>query len=284
MTIKKHKRKKITSASILRIIIWIFAILVALLPVIWMFSISLIPQAATMKFPPNFSNITFNNYKAVFVEPFFMGFPQAILNSIIVSFSSTLIVIILGLLAAYGFSKFNFPFKRGLFMGVLIGRMFPLVSLLIPIYLVLNQLKLINTKTGLIIAHVVIFLPLMIWFLKGYMQSLPQEVIDSARIDGCGEVNIIFKIIAPLALPGVIGMGILIFVFSWGEFFFASALMSSPSVVTFPVRLNVQISSMTMLYWGPIMAYSLIASAIPITLGLIFQRQIVSGLTAGAIK
>lgn len=282
----KKPKKKLPLSLIIPGTILVFALIVAIFPAIWMILVSLVPLAFTLKFPPDLSinNISFSNYLSVFTSPYYSGTAQAIRNSAIVATSSTLIVLLVGTLAAYGFSKFDFPGKRIFYIGIMIGRMFPLVSLLIPIYLVLNQLRLVDTRTGLVLVHTIISLPLMVWFMRGYIQSIPSELIDAARVDGCNELQIFYRIIMPTAMPGLVGMSTLIFVFSWGEFFFALALTYSPNVATLPVRLLVILHGVTQFDWGVVMAIGVLGSIFPIIIGVLFQKYIIAGITAGAIK
>jgi len=143
---------------------------------------------------------------------------------------------------------------------------------------------LINKLPSLIIAHTVIFLPLMIWFMRGYLQSVPSELIDAAALDGCNEIKILFMVVMPVVYPGIIGISILLFIFSWGEFFFASSLLYGNDVITLPVKLNTILGSSTTFVWPVVMAIGVIGSIFPLIFGFIFQKQLISGLTKGIGK
>jgi multiple sugar transport system permease protein len=268
--------------------IWLVATVVALFPLFWMLVVSLAPMSRTMRFPPpNFTlrSLTLSSYVALFRAPRYYAVVASIRNSIVVSLATTVITAALGSLGAYGFARFEFPMKRILFTLVVLARVFPLASLLIPLFLVLRSLHLINTLHGLIMLYVVIFLPMVVWFMRGYFLSLPPELEDAARIDGCNEVQVLYKVVAPTALPGLVAAATLVFFFAWGEFMFAFVVLYSDNMVTIPVRLAAM-SAMRAgdSIWNPILALGMISTIVPLALAMIFQREIVSGLTAGAVK
>jgi len=273
--------------KIVPIVIVIVSICIAIFPFIWMLFVSIVPDQVTAKFPPDISvkSISISNYIALFTDPDYAGVAVSIRNSLIVAVVSSTLVVFFGLLAAYGFYRFKFWGKNVFYTGILLGRMFPLVSLLVPLYLVLNQLNLINTLAAVIISHTVIFLPLMIWFMRGYMQSsVPGALLDAAKIDGCNDFVVLFRIVAPITIPGIIGLTMLLFIFSWGEYFFASAFVFGSDVMTMPVRLQTIMFSATKFSWSIVMAMGISGAIIPLILGIIFQKQLISGLTAGAGK
>ncbi|MHB8276502.1 MAG: carbohydrate ABC transporter permease [Candidatus Humimicrobiaceae bacterium] len=275
--------------NIIKIIIYTIiaiTIFIAIGAFIWMLFVSLSGSTvATQKFPPDISEgITFNNYIAIFKDPANAGVARSLLNSSIASISAIFFVTIIGLIGSYGFYRFNFFGKNIIYLGILVGRMFPLVSLIVPLYLLFSQINLINKLPSLIIAHIVIFLPLMVWFMRGYMQSVPSELIDAASLDGCNEIKILFLVVVPVVYPGIVGISILLFIFSWGEFFFASALLYGNDVITLPVKLNTMLGSATTFLWPVVMAIGVIGSILPLVLGFIFQKQLISGLTKGIGK
>lgn len=285
----------------LRIVIIVLSLFLALFPVVWMLFLSLVPDLTTPKFPPpvGLGDLSLHNYAGLLLgEKAERGgwdgighmsqYPvvRIILNSAMVAVSATALTIFLGLNAAYAFHRFDFWGKRVLYVSIIIGRMFPLISLLVPFYLLFAQLNMINKLPSLIIVHTIIFLPLFIWFTRGYMQSIPASMIDSGKVDGAGEIRILWRIVAPVTLPAIAGIGILIFIFSWGEYFFASALLWKDVSITFPIMLQLALTGMSgnTFFWSVIMALGVIGGILPLIIGIVFQKQIISGLTSGVGK
>ena len=297
--LKSLDPKKYLVISLKTVIIAV-SVFLALFPVVWMVFLSFLPDLRTPKFPPpvGASDFSVRNYTSLLFLGKDVGaleglgsisqYPvlRIILNSGIVALSSTALTIFLGLNAAYAFHRFDFWGKRLLYTSIIIGRMFPLISLIVPFYLLFAQLRMINKIPSLIIVHTIIFLPLFIWFCRGYMQSIPAAMIDSGKVDGASEVRILWGLVAPVVLPAIFGMGILIFIFSWGEYFFASALLWDNYSITFPLLLQLALTSFTgsTFFWSAIMALGVVGAIVPLVVGIVFQKQIISGLTAGVGK
>lgn len=299
---RKIKFQKYFSIAV-GVIIIIISLSIAIFPVIWMTFISFEPAVVTAKFPPPINREAFSvsNYKDIILSTMNKDLSTAekglghmanlpilrsLVNSFIVATSATAIVIFLGLNGAYAFHRFNFWGKNIFFTGIIIGRIFPIIAFLVPFYILFGQLHMLNKVISLIFAHVVIFLPLFIWFTRGYMQGIPQSIIDSGKVDGASEIRILWAIVAPVCMPAISGMGILIFIFSWGEFFFASALLWSADVITMPIVLKAALATVSgsSFYWSGIMTLGVIGAIVPLIIGIVFQKQIISGLTAGMGK
>jgi len=272
---KKNLILKILVYSIIVIIcIW------SLFPIYWLINTSLKNKAEVVTSPPRFipQDPTAENYADawnIFLNP-------SLKNSFIVAIISTAIVVLVGSLASFGFSRFQFRGKNSLLFWIISTRMFPPIVIAIPFFLLLNTLHLIDTYPGLIIAHVSMNLPLSVWILKNFFDDLPREIEEAASVDGCSITQVFFKIAFPLAIPGVIACFILSFIFSWNEFLLALVLTRSLAR-TAPIALSA-LETTGGIYWGRVGSYSIFTIAPIIVLYFIVQRNLVRGLTLGAIK
>ncbi|MEJ2183879.1 MAG: carbohydrate ABC transporter permease [Nitrospirota bacterium] len=204
-------------------------------------------------------------------------------NSAIVAGLTTLITIGLGTFAGYALARLRFRFK-GLFLGaLLVVSMFPQISMAGPIWRILRSLGWLNSYQGLIIPYVTLTLPLGVWILASFFKELPAEIEDAARVDGAGHVQTLFRIVVPLAAPGVFTAAILVFIYAWNEFFFALLVMTQQKYQTLPVGIALFQGQYT-LPWGEIAAASTVATVPIVLVVFFFQRRIVSGLAAGAVK
>ena len=210
-------------------------------------------------------------------------FKYALINSLIISLTSTAIALVSGVLAAYAFARFNFRGKNTLFYSAIITQMIPPVALLIPMYVIYRRLGLADTKIGLIVIYLSLALPFVIWIMKGYMSNLPMELEDAAKIDGCTQMQAFFKVMLPLSAPGLASTAIFVFIISWNEFFYAVNLTSSLAAKTIPVIIT-EFSSKAGYDFIMAATGGVLASIPPVVLSLVFQRFIISGLTAGAVK
>jgi multiple sugar transport system permease protein len=209
--------------------------------------------------------------------------PHFIVNSLIVAGGTTVITIMLSILAGYALARLRMKYK-GVIMGALLAvSMFPQISIAGPVWRILQNLGWLNSYQGLIAPYVTLTLPLGVWVLASFFRELPAELEDAARVDGCGHIQTLFRIIVPLAVPGVFTAAILVFIYAWNEFFFALLIMTQRSHQTLPVGIALFQGQYTM-PWGEIAAASTIATVPLVLLVFLFQRRIVRGLSAGAIK
>lgn len=264
-----------------RIGFW-FALLVLMSPVVfvflWMLSLSLKPNVENIAYPPIFipSNPTLDNFRAVFENS---PFGLYALNSFIVATASTAISLAVGVAAGYGIAKAK---AHGLAAFVLISRMTPGLSYLIPWFILFQGLRLNNTLWALIITHLVIGLPITIWVMMGFFEDLHPELEEAALVDGAN-IWAAFKDVAlPLARPGIVVAAILAFIFSWNNFIFA-VVLAGRETRTLPVAVF-NVLTFEQLVWGQLAAAALVVT-LPVLLITIFvQRQIVVGMTAGGMK
>ena len=224
--------------------------------------------------------ITLENYRSLFSS---LGFSNVIANSFTVSLTSTLIAVVIGSLAAYSLSRFKFRGKRILMIWILLTRIYPPVTIVIPIYSFLRNAGLMNTRTALILAYIAFNLPFAIWMLVNFFNEIPVEIEESSMVDGATLYQTFSRIVLPLVLPGLAATAIFTFIMSWNEFMYAMIFIQSPKLATVPVALSGLITEYLVL-WGPMSAGG-IMSVIPILVFVVLmQDYLIKGLTLGAVK
>jgi multiple sugar transport system permease protein len=244
----------------------------------WMISLSLKTDVENLAYPPVLllSSLTLNNYAYVFANSSFVRFA---INSMIVAVGSTGLSLVLGIPAAYGIARSR---RYGTALLILVARMTPALSYLIPWFLLFQQLGMANTYTALILTHLIIGLPLVIWIMLGFFEGVSRELEDAALIDGCSRFGGFLRIAMPLTRPGIMVSGILAFIFSWNNFIFA-VVLAGPRLQTLPVAVF-SMMSFEQTNWGPLAAAALLITAPVLLLTLTVQRDIVAGLAAGGMK
>ena len=210
------------------------------------------------------------------------------MNSLIVSVSATLLSVAVAIFASYGVSRYRFPGRRLFTVTVLSTQMFPGILFLLPLYLIFvnigndTGIVLNGSRLGLIITYLTFSLPFSIWMLVGYFDSIPRDLDEAAKVDGCGPMGALFRVIVPAAIPGIVAVCVYAFMTAWGEVLFAS-VMTNESTRTLAVGLR-EYATQNDVYWNQVMAASLVVS-VPVVAGfLLLQRYLVAGLTAGAVK
>jgi multiple sugar transport system permease protein len=268
-------------------VLWSIAILLvvlyALIPVVWIASLSLKEPAeiADGKFLPT-GGVTFDNYDTIFSEDIFNA---ALVNSIGIAAIATLISIVLAAMAAYALARLDFAGKALILSGALAVAMFPPISIVGSLFDMWRSIGLFDTWLGLIIPYMTFTLPLAIYTLSAFFREIPWELEQAAAVDGATPMQAFTKVIVPLAAPGVVTASILVFIFAWNDFLFANTLTSTDNARTVPAALAFftgasQFEDPT----GVISAAAVVVTVPIIILVLIFQRRIVAGLTAGAVK
>jgi multiple sugar transport system permease protein len=259
-------------------------------PILWLFSASLSTQVELFSVPMHWipQHPTLQNYLDILFPTLAVSsvprtFATAILNSLKIASSVTIICILIGSLAAYALVRIPFKFNRAIQLGILGTRMIPEVSLVIPLFILASSLKLINTPIVLIIAYLSFALPFAIWMMAAFFQTVPIELEEAARLDGCSRLGILFRVIMPISIPGLISTAMFVFLLAWDEFFYALIFTSTLAAKTAPVAIAEFIGRYAVNITG-MMAGGILAALPPVILGLIFQRYIVSGMTAGAVK
>lgn len=254
---------------------------IILLPFLWMVSVSLKPPNEPFAIPARLWPVhpTFDNYITAFRPEFRVYF----MNSIIVSLSTVLITVTLGLLAAYTFTRRQTWLILVCMSLVVAAQMFPASAIIIPIYKMMKAANLLNTYVSLILAYITITLPVAIWMLRAFMARIPIELDEAAAVDGAGPLRTFFSVILPLCRPGIVATSVFTLIVTWQEFLFALSFTSTRSMRTLPVGMNDFIGQYGIRY-GELMASSVLISVPVIAIFFLLQRQFVAGLTAGAVK
>jgi multiple sugar transport system permease protein len=254
---------------------------------VWMFSTSIKTEFAAIQQPPVWipAEPTFTQYTTLLspnnrTGQQFLGFLR---NSIWVSSATTALGLFVAVPAAYAFSRFNFPGREPLFFSVLVRNMFPVVVFLIPLFILMKFLRLIDTHFSLILTYLTFGLPLSIWLLKGFYDNIPAELERAARIDGATRFQAFWKIILPLSAPGLVATAIYAFIQGWNEYVYARTFINSEQLMTMPVGLEKFFTEYAS-NWPGLMAASFIMSVPVVVLFLVLQRHFVRALTEGAVK
>jgi len=255
---------------------------ILLFPFLWTVSTSLKPLNEVNKYPPEWisPNVTLQPYSDMF---FYLPFSTYTLNSLIVALSSMTLTLLIGSLAAFAFSRFEFKGKNLVLLVFLLSQMLPGASVIIPLFQLLQKIGLYDTRFGLILVHTSLLLPFVIWLLYGFFLTIPREVEDAALIDGCSRMQALRRVILPLALPGIGATALFAFLGSWNEFFFALLLTSSDTTKTIPVGIGLFVGEYLDV-WNQMAAAAVLFSIPPLLLFMLTRKTFVKGLIAGASK
>ena len=273
--------------NIVAIVFMAGLLLYTVVPMAWMLSTSLKSQFAALQQPPRWipEHATLDQYRTLLSPYNEIGrdFLRYLLNSIWVSTASTVLGVAVAVPAAYAFSRFSFPGKNALFFSVLVRNMFPLVVFLIPLFILMRNLRLVDTHLSLIVTYLTFGLPLSIWLLKGFYDNIPPQLEQAARIDGATRFQAFWKIVMPLSSPGIIATAIYAFIQAWNEYVYALTFLNSDSLLTLPVGLQRFFAEYST-NWPGLMAASFIMSVPVVVLFLVLQKHFVRALTEGAVK
>jgi ABC-type glycerol-3-phosphate transport system permease component len=252
-----------------------------LFPVYWAIVASFTSEAQLFATPSLFpTDLVLDHYRALFRE---RDFWVPIRNSLIVAGTTTVLCVGVGALCAYALARLQFRWKAPILGLILAVTMFPQISIVSPLYLLLRALRLINTYPGLILPYLTFAMPLTVWLLVGFFHQLPRDLEEAAMVDGASRLRTLWEIILPLSLPGLATTAILTFIYCWNEFLFALAFTLGPERQTVPVAIAL-FRGQYQVPWGQILAAATVATAPVALMVLLFQRRIVQGLMAGAIK
>ena len=284
MKLKKRLKRVLLYAAVILVVIWTMA------PLLWMFISSIIPGKEMLNSGTNLlpEQITFERYATLFgaggeAEAQAAVFRRSIANSFIVAGISTLLSIVLGSLAAYAFSRLIFKGKKALLFLAMFFQLLPPIALLVPYYVMGSRMGMLDKLITLIVIDTNFILAYVIWVMNGYYASIPKDLEDAGRIDGCTWFGVYRKIIVPAAAPGFVAVGALSFLMAWDEFLYALVFTQSDAAKTIPVAVS-EFSTKFGVDYGMMMASGVVATIVPLCLALFFQRYIVSGLTSGAGK
>lgn len=262
-------------------------------PIYWMFMTSIMTPTELNSIPPHWipRRPTFENYQDVLVGETggrgaygstreFSRMVPALGNSLLVSVVVVVYNLIVGGLAAYGYSRFRFLLSRSTYVIFLMTRVLPAMTLVIPLFIIFRNLRLINTPGALIFAYNIFILPLTIWVLKEYFDTLPRDIEEIAMIDGATRMQAFRHVVLPISVPGFIAAGVMAFMEAWSEFFFALTLTDS---LTYPPLL-MAFRNLVQVNWNVLAAATLLGVIPPVVLALLFQRFLIRGLSQGAVK
>ncbi len=264
------------------VVIDTLVVLYALIPVLWILSLSLKPSSSVKDGKLIPSSVTFDNYRGIFRHDFFNS---ALVNSVGIGLITTTIAVVIGAMAAYAVARLDFPGKRLLIGAALLIAMFPQISLITPLFNIERSVGLFDTWPGLILPYITFALPLAIYTLSAFFREIPWDLEKAAKIDGATAGQAFRKVIVPLATPGIVTAAILVFIFAWNDLLLALSLTATKASITAPAAIaNFTGSSQFEEPTGSIAAGAMVITVPIIVFVLIFQRRIVAGLTSGAVK
>ncbi|MFN2441519.1 MAG: carbohydrate ABC transporter permease [Thermoanaerobaculia bacterium] len=249
-------------------------------PLLWSLLASFTPESQLFDESVLPTRLTAEHYRSLFSG---RDFATPIVNSLVVAGSTTALALLFGVPAAWALARFDFRGRNAIFLIVLGVSVFPQIAIVSPLFLLLRELRLINTVPGLVLPYATFALPLAIWLLAGYFRQMPVEMEEAALTDGASELQILLRIVVPTAAPGVATTAILTFIYCWNEFLFALSFTLGADRQTVPVAIAL-FRGQYQVPWGEILAAASIATLPVAIVVMIFQRRIVEGLTAGSVK
>ena len=260
-------------------------------PFVWMFISSISPQVELSATPPHWwpQNPTLFRYRALFDKAVGANIPagvdkflKGLTNSLIVSTLTTLVCVVTGTMAAYVLARMNIPGKNKYMLGILSSQMLPVVVIIIPLYLMMQKMDMMDSLRGLVLLYTGFMLPTVIWIMHSYFLTLPHELEEAAMVDGCTRFEAFLKVIVPLSGPGLVAVSAFAFLSSWNEFFMA-LIFTGANTKTITVTVT-EFSSQFGVDYGLMATGGVIGSIPPLVLAFLLQKYIVAGLTAGSVK
>lgn len=248
-------------------------------PYIWMLITSLTEESRLFTDGPSLIGATFANYAVLFQK---VGFLSNMLDSLIIASGTVVVGLTLSITAAYAFSRFSFRGRRVLLLQFLVINMFPIVLLILPLFVLMRVLGLLDTYAALIIANSTIAIPFSVWMMTSYMNGIPRSLDEAAMTDGCTRLGALVRVVLPLCVPGIVATGIYIFITAWNEYLYALTL-GGRNVRPITVAVQTLIGEYE-IRWGLLTAGGIIGAMPATVLFLIVQRRLISGLTQGAVK
>lgn len=272
------------SARLLPYALLALALLLTLAPVYWMVTMSLKSEVDQFAVPPRWALFTptLAHYRDAF---FARSFGQYLVTSLVVSVSSTLCAIVLGTLAAYGLARFRWPYRVGtrLSLWILSTRMFPPIVTAVPLFLMMRDLRLLNTRAALVIVYTAFNLPFVVWMMRGFFAEIPRELEEAARVDGDSRLGALVRVVLPLVAPGLAATAVFCLIVSWNELLLALILTQTDAAMTLPVGIAGRVTQYE-IKWGVMSAAGVVAMMPILVFALAVQRYLVRGLSLGAVK
>ena len=262
----------------------VIAVIAALAPVYWMLTISLKTDVDQFAVPPHWFQFTptFEHYYDAFVA---RSFGQYLLTSAIVSVASTICALVIGTLAAYSLARFRLPYNldQKVSLWILSTRMFPAIVTAVPLFLMMRDFRLLNTRVSLIIVYTAFNLPFVVWMMRGFFAELPRDLEEAALVDGDSRLGALVRIILPLVAPGLAATAVFCLIVSWNEFLFALVLTQTDAAMTLPVGIAGRVTQYE-IKWGVMSAAGTVAMLPILIFALAVQKYLVRGLSLGAVK
>lgn len=258
-------------------------VVVMLFPIYWMFVCALMPTHYLTVLPPHFIPIepTFENFKTIFTTAKYLRY---FTNSFITAIGTVALTLIIAIPAGYSFSRYRFFGKNALLTSILSVQMFPIVVILISLYVFYLNMHMLSTYRGLIFADTTFALPLAITLIKAFFDTVPRALDESAKIDGAGRLRTLFSILFPLILPGIVAVCIYTFLNAWDDYLMALIIMQDQSMKTLTIGIAETFLGEYAYNYGGMMAFAVIGSAPIVVMFIFLQRYMIAGLTAGAVK
>lgn len=267
-----------------RLVVYLLLIVVIvgfMVPFVWMLSTALKPIGEIFTFPPRVipENPTLDNF-AVALNPTFIRYG---VNSLLVATMATVVTLFFAVLSAYAFSRLKFPGRKLFLSLIILTQLLPLAVLIVPMHRLMSGLGLLNTYPALMIAYLTFTVPVAVWFLRGFIAAIPEEIEEAAMIDGCTRLQSFLRVVLPLSVPGITATATYVFIITWQELMFASAFMVDQELRTLPIGVLDFIGERTT-DWGGLMAASILVCIPVFIIFLFLQQRFIAGLTSGAIK
>ena len=282
----RPRSRRATRRSIVKWVFNLLAVAIAVVwifPIYWMLIVAVTPLGQIYSIHPQLipGNVSLQAFRAVLADP---SFWQSLRNSLVVTGSTVVAATLIGFLAATAIARFRFRGRNSAIVMIMIVQMVPLIALIAPLFYVYTKVGLSESLAGLIIGMLALTLPFCIWTLRGFVAGVPAELEEAAMVDGCTRVGAFFRIILPLVIPGLISTAIYTLIQTWTEFQLTNFMISEPQHYTLPLYLNNFLGTNQEVLYNEVMATALLMAVPIVVLFLLVQRQVASGLTAGAVK
>lgn len=280
---RTSRGRRLTVRELLVVLLTVTVCSIVAFPFVWMVFTSFFRSAELFdptRLLPRLAGATFDNYRVLLTES---NFARYTLNSLIVATISMVVAVVISSLSGYAFSRFRFRGRRFMMVAIIAVQLFPFVILITPLYSFFSELRLLNTYAGLVIAYVAITLPFATYLMMGFFETVPRSLDEAARVDGCGTLGVLFRVVLPVAWPGIATVAVNAFILAWEEYLFAKVLVTNEGMKTVQVGLA-QFFGEFVTRWDLVMSASVLASVPTIILFAIAQRRLVSGLAIGGVK
>jgi multiple sugar transport system permease protein len=275
---------KSIGAKFLKYVSLMFAVLAALTPIYWLITISFKREVDQFAAPPKWFRFspTIEHYADAFVA---RSFGQYLLNSLLVAFASTLCALVIGTLAAYALARFRLPanLDRRLSLWILSTRMFPAIVTAVPLFLIMRDVRLVNTRLSLVIVYTGFNLPFVVWMMRGFIAEVPRDLEEAAMVDGDSRLGALRRVVLPLVAPGLAATAVFCLIVSWNEFLFALVLTQTDEAMTLPVGIAGRVTQYG-IKWGAMSAAAVVAMIPILAFAMSVQKYLVRGLSLGAVK